>query len=165
MPFSVTVIPWNDPTPRSHTHAPTARFLLSMSLLTHPFHQKCMAALQSHLRPNGSSMSENCGEYLLFSVLPKKPLRGPKYDPGILCPPPDGESDNRPWLYLLGTFKTKTYFLKYTKSFLSLLPPGPLMRKGNLPFERFQNGRRLRQTRPSFLVNNPLDSTEWEVSY
>ncbi|KAK0500913.1 hypothetical protein EDD18DRAFT_784132 [Armillaria luteobubalina] len=156
MPFSVTVIPRNEPTPKESPTRTYGQIFAVHESLTHPFHQMCMTALQS-ISAKTTPTCRKIVESICSSRCSQKTAVRGKVRPGILCPPPDGESDNTPWLYLMGTFdgEDENSLPQVYKEFSVVVATGPSTEEGKFTIRTVPEWQTSSLDKTQFLVTIP----------
>ncbi|KAK0234017.1 hypothetical protein IW262DRAFT_1477427 [Armillaria fumosa] len=156
MLFSVTVIPRNDPTPKESPAHTYGQIFAVHESLTHPFHQMCTTALQ-FISAKTTSGCRKIVESIYSSHYSQKTAVRGKVRPGILCPPPDGESDNRPWLYLMGTFdgEDENSLPQVYKEFSVIVATGPSTEEGKFTIQTVPEWQMSSPDKTQFLVTIP----------
>ncbi|KAK0183556.1 hypothetical protein F5146DRAFT_1231639 [Armillaria mellea] len=115
-----------------------------------------MTALQS-ISAKTTPACRKIVESICSSCCSQKPVVRGKVRPGILCPPPDGESGNRPWLYLMGTFdgEDENPLPQVYKELSVVVATGPSTEEGKFVIRTVPEWQTSSSDKPQFLVTVP----------
>ncbi|KAK0184611.1 hypothetical protein F5146DRAFT_1125584 [Armillaria mellea] len=116
----------------------------------------CMTALQS-ISAKTTPACRKIVESICSSRCSQKPIVQGKVRPGILCPPPDGESGNRPWLYLMGTFdgEDENPLPQVYKELSVVVATGPSTEEGKFVIRTVPEWQTSSPDKTQFLVTVP----------